>query len=65
MKLDHSHKLVYEIELKDPLEPERSVPVEVKVILHKRVIEISHWSNIVIKETIDFLHTGALLKGLQ
>ena len=29
------------------------------------VIEISHWSNITIEETIDLLHTGALLKRLQ
>ena len=32
---------------------------------HERVIEISHWGNITIYETIDLLHTGALLKGLQ
>ena len=29
------------------------------------VIEISHWSNITIEETIDLLHTEALVKGLQ
>ena len=29
------------------------------------VTEISHWSNITREETIDLLHTGALLKGLQ
>ena len=31
----------------------------------ERVIEILHWGNITIEETIDLLHTGALLKGLQ
>ena len=31
----------------------------------ERVIEISHWGNIIIEETIDLLHTAALLKGLQ
>ena len=31
----------------------------------ERVIKISHWGNITIGETIDLLHTGALLKGLQ
>ena len=31
----------------------------------ERVIEISHWGNIVIEETIDLLDTEALLKGLQ
>lgn len=29
----------------------------------ERVIEVSHWGNIAIEETIDLLHTGALLKG--
>lgn len=29
----------------------------------ERVIEISHWGNIAIEETIDLYHTGALLKG--
>ncbi|XP_034950186.1 dolichyl-diphosphooligosaccharide--protein glycosyltransferase subunit 1 [Chelonus insularis] len=29
----------------------------------ERVIEISHWGNIAVEETIDLLHTGALLKG--
>ena len=28
-----------------------------------RVIEISHWGNIAVEETIELLHTGALLKG--
>lgn len=28
-----------------------------------RVIEVSHWGNIAIEETIDLLHTGAILKG--
>ena len=31
----------------------------------ERVIEISHWGSITIEETINLLHTGALLKGLQ
>ena len=30
----------------------------------ERIIEISHWGNITIEETIDLLHTGALLKTL-
>ncbi|KAL7291091.1 dolichyl-diphosphooligosaccharide--protein glycosyltransferase subunit 1 [Trichogramma pretiosum] len=29
----------------------------------ERVIEVSHWGNIAVEETIDLLHTGALLKG--
>lgn len=29
----------------------------------ERLIEISHWGNIAVEETIDILHTGALLKG--
>lgn len=29
----------------------------------ERVIEISHWGNIAVEETIDLLHSGALLKG--
>ncbi|KAG7165132.1 Dolichyl-diphosphooligosaccharide--protein glycosyltransferase subunit 1-like [Homarus americanus] len=29
----------------------------------ERVIEVSHWGNIAIEETIDVLHTGAKLKG--
>lgn len=29
----------------------------------ERVIEISHWGNIAIEETLDLYHTGALLKG--
>ena len=159
LKNAHPDKLFYQIELRDPLQPERSVPVEVEVILTheltphpkeilqkekqlvkytgnlylfspysvtkqttnvllpsrnvesytktkpvtqsdstitygpfekkspfsqeevnvhfennnkfltvtrlERVIEISHWGNIAIEETIDLLHTGALLKGLQ
>ena len=28
-----------------------------------RLVELSHWGNIAIEETIDVLHTGALLKG--
>lgn len=28
-----------------------------------RVIEVSHWGNIAIEETIDIVHTGAELKG--
>lgn len=31
----------------------------------ERVIEISHWGNIAVEETINLLHTGALLKGIQ
>ena len=30
----------------------------------ERVIEISHLGNITVEETIDLLHTGALIKGL-
>ncbi|XP_064088184.1 dolichyl-diphosphooligosaccharide--protein glycosyltransferase subunit 1-like [Macrobrachium nipponense] len=29
----------------------------------ERVIEVSHWGNIAVEETIDVLHTGAKLKG--
>ncbi|KAK0095636.1 hypothetical protein PV326_007784 [Microctonus aethiopoides] len=29
----------------------------------ERVVELSHWGNIAVEETIDLLHTGALLKG--
>ncbi|XP_063976396.1 dolichyl-diphosphooligosaccharide--protein glycosyltransferase subunit 1-like [Diachasmimorpha longicaudata] len=29
----------------------------------ERVLELSHWGNIAVEETIDLLHTGALLKG--
>lgn len=29
----------------------------------ERLIEVSHWGNIAVEETIDLLHTGALLKG--
>lgn len=29
----------------------------------ERLIELSHWGNIAVEETIDLLHTGALLKG--
>ena len=32
LKKAHYHKLFYQIELRDPLQPERSVPVEVEVI---------------------------------
>ncbi|KAK7789847.1 hypothetical protein R5R35_003758 [Gryllus longicercus] len=28
-----------------------------------RVIEVSHWGNIAVEETVDLLHTGAVLKG--
>ena len=28
-----------------------------------RLIEVSHWGNIAVEETIDIRHTGALLKG--
>lgn len=28
-----------------------------------RLIEVSHWGNIAIEETVDGRHTGALLKG--
>lgn len=29
----------------------------------ERVIEVSHWGNIAVEETIDIVHTGAALKG--
>lgn len=29
----------------------------------ERVIELSHWGNIAVEETIDVVHTGAILKG--
>lgn len=29
----------------------------------ERVIEVSHWGNIAVEETIDMVHAGALLKG--
>ncbi|KAA0201921.1 hypothetical protein HAZT_HAZT011980, partial [Hyalella azteca] len=29
----------------------------------ERVLEVSHWGNIAVEETIDLLHTGAKLKG--
>ena len=32
LKNAHYHKLFYQIELRDPLQPERSVPVELEVI---------------------------------
>lgn len=28
-----------------------------------RTIEVSHWGNIAVEETIDLRHTGAILKG--
>lgn len=28
-----------------------------------RIIEVSHWGNIAVEETIDLRHTGAILKG--
>ena len=28
-----------------------------------RVIEVSHWGNIAVEETIDIYHSGAKLKG--
>lgn len=28
-----------------------------------RVIEVSHWGNIAVEETVDVSHTGAVLKG--
>ena len=28
-----------------------------------RTIEVSHWGNIAVEETIDLRHTGAFLKG--
>uniref|UniRef100_A0A224X9L2 Dolichyl-diphosphooligosaccharide--protein glycosyltransferase subunit 1 n=1 Tax=Panstrongylus lignarius TaxID=156445 RepID=A0A224X9L2_9HEMI len=34
-----------------------------KVLRIERVIEVSHWGNIAVEETIDLLHTGATLKG--
>lgn len=34
-----------------------------KVIRLERTIEVSHWGNIAVEETIDLLHTGAVLKG--
>ncbi|XP_011310619.1 dolichyl-diphosphooligosaccharide--protein glycosyltransferase subunit 1 [Fopius arisanus] len=33
------------------------------VVRLERVLEVSHWGNIAVEETIDLLHTGALLKG--
>lgn len=29
----------------------------------ERIIEVSHWGNIAVEETIDILHSGAELKG--
>lgn len=29
----------------------------------ERVIEVSHWGNIAVEETIDIVHSGATLKG--
>ncbi|KAF6214963.1 hypothetical protein GE061_009708 [Apolygus lucorum] len=34
-----------------------------KVSRLERTIEVSHWGNIAIEETIDLVHTGAILKG--
>lgn len=34
-----------------------------KVLKIERQIEVSHWGNIAVEETIDLLHTGAALKG--
>ncbi len=28
-----------------------------------RLIELSHWGNIAIEETVDIVHSGAMLKG--
>ena len=28
-----------------------------------RLIEVSHWGNVAVEETIDLRHTGATLKG--
>ena len=29
----------------------------------ERLLEVSHWGNIAVEETLDIRHTGALLKG--
>lgn len=29
----------------------------------ERVVEVSHWGNIAVEETIDIVHSGAILKG--
>jgi len=29
----------------------------------ERLIEVSHWGNIAVEETVDIFHSGALLKG--
>lgn len=29
----------------------------------ERVIEVSHWGNIAVEETLDMVHSGAVLKG--
>lgn len=34
-----------------------------KVVRLERQIEVSHWGNIAVEETVDLLHTGAVLKG--
>jgi len=34
-----------------------------KVTHLERVIEVSHWGNIAVEETVDIVHTGATLKG--
>lgn len=34
-----------------------------KVTRLERTVEVSHWGNIAVEETVDLLHTGALLKG--
>jgi oligosaccharyltransferase complex subunit alpha (ribophorin I) len=49
---------------KDPLSIhyENNSPF-LKVVRIERVLEVSHWGNIAVEETVDLLHTGAYLKG--
>jgi len=49
---------------RDPMKVhyEASMPF-VTITSMERILEISHWGNIAVEETIDMLHTGAKLKG--
>ena len=61
----HNHVLYKKI---IPLQGELSVHYEnnspfLTVTTLERVIEVSHWGNIAVEETVDVVHSGAALKG--
>ena len=58
LKNSHYHKLFYQIELRDPLQPERSVPVEVEVIWTHELTP--HTKEILQKEKKIVKYTGNL-----